>query len=277
MTQIANCVRTFQVIAKVILILMCCQCLVAAQTVDTSRDPDISAIRNRFQQSAGEFAFEISNSGEKLQLLDRPVSNWSNPERKTPAGALFVWTLNGRPEMVMSTYPTDAVGNFEHEFQSLSVNELVGTLNGRLIWEPRGDAIQWQQVSDKIPVGKTPSMRLVQMRRIAGLYTASLKFGDQPNKLLRLQTTPLYRFDIEKLPHGVLDGAMFAFVQGTDPEVIMLVEARKNADGEELWFVSFARMTVVTAQVEYQSNVVWEVQWGRTGFDSHYNVFRSAN
>ncbi len=237
----------------------------------------VDSMRDRFQKSASQFEFTVSSSGEKLQLLNRPVSNWSNPERKTIAGALFVWTLKGRPEMLMCTYPTDNAGNYEHEFQSLSVESLSGSRQGSVIWEPRSEAVQWQAVQANIPIGKTPAMRLVQMRRIASLYTAKLVFTKQPDRMLRLQTTPLHRYDAAQLPETVIDGALFAYVQGTDPEVIAMVEARKNAAGEEAWHIAFARMTVVSAKVEYQSATVWEVEWGQRGFFSHYNVLKNSD
>jgi hypothetical protein len=237
----------------------------------------VEAMRDRFEKSAGEFEFTVASTGEKLQLLNRAVSKWSNPERKTHAGALFVWTLKGRPEMLMCTYPTDNVGNYEHEFQSLSVESISGARQGSVFWEPGSEAVQWQPIPANIPVGKTPAIRLVQMRRIASLYTAKLVFTKQPDQMLHVQTTPLHRYDADQLPETVVDGALFAYVQGTDPEVVAMVEARKNAAGEETWHIAFARMTVVSAKVEYQSATVWEVEWGQRGFFSHYNVLKNSD
>lgn len=66
--------------------------------------------------------FEItggSTGTEKLELVEQPILNWSNPERRTPAGALFLWTLDGRPQVAMGIYPV-ADMTLDHEFQSLS-------------------------------------------------------------------------------------------------------------------------------------------------------------
>ena len=103
------------------------------------------------------------------------------------------------------------------------------------------------------------------------------RFTKQPNKILRVQTSALHRYDADHLPETIVDGALFAYVQGTDPGVVAMVEGRKNAAGEETWHIAFARMTVVSANVEYQSATAWEVEWGQRGFFSHYNVRKNTD
>jgi hypothetical protein len=50
----------------------------------------------------------------------------------------------------------------------------------------------------------------------------------------------------------VLDGAVFAFVQGTDPETLLMVEARKTGDAWQRQF-AFARMNSVQFVATYRS------------------------
>ena len=61
------------------------------------------------------------------------------------------------------------------------------------------------------------------MRRLARQFSASVnddKFGRQQ---LRLLSKPLYSYG--KAGSQVLDGAIFAFAKGTNPEVLVLIEA----------------------------------------------------
>jgi hypothetical protein len=53
-------------------------------------------------------------------------------------------------------------------------------------------------------------------------------------------STPLYRY--EKPPGDVLEGAVFAFVLGTDPELLLVLEARRD-EGATVWQYALARMT----------------------------------
>ena len=73
---------------------------------------------------------------------------------------------------------------------------------------------------------------------------------------LRLLTTPVARYG----KAGVVpeDGALFAFVEGTDPEVFLFVEARKGVNGPE-WQYACAPMSCWPLKVEHKGRNVWEV------------------
>ena len=67
----------------------------------------------------------------------------------------------------------------------------------------------------------------------------------------RLLTQPIYRVPAD----ARTDAALFAFVQGTDPEVVLLVEA-VNSTG---WRYALARMTVVAIAADLNDARVWEL------------------
>ena len=75
---------------------------------------------------------------------------------------------------------------------------------------------------------------------------------------LRLLPQPLYRY--ESTDPDVLDGAVFAFVTsaGTDPEVILMVEARKpSGGGEPVWHYAVGRFTDLNLWVRHKGTVVF--------------------
>jgi hypothetical protein len=87
---------------------------------------------------------------------------------------------------------------------------------------------------------------LRQMKDLAQRFRS--KMVDPENgshEPLRLLPSALYRYDIaagqEQQP-DVLDGAMFAFVMGTDPESLLMIEARRTAEGDQ-WQYSAAKRT----------------------------------
>ena len=56
----------------------------------------------------------------------------------------------------------------------------------------------------------------------------------------------------------MVDGAVFAFAEGTDPEVLVILEARRDADHPEgRWSYSVARMTSPGVEVRLGDPVVW--------------------
>jgi hypothetical protein len=76
------------------------------------------------------------------------------------------------------------------------------------------------------------------MKALAREFAASMKDEQGESYQLRLLTQPLVRYE----PEGkqVLDGALFSFSLGTDPEVILLLEARAVKEGFQ-WHYACAR------------------------------------
>jgi hypothetical protein len=57
----------------------------------------------------------------------------------------------------------------------------------------------------------------------------------------------------------VLDGAIFAIVLGTDPELLLLIEARRDGH-EHRWQYAVARMNDNSLAVYYQGRKVWRAE-----------------
>jgi hypothetical protein len=74
---------------------------------------------------------------------------------------------------------------------------------------------------------------------------------------LRLLPQPLYRDESTADP-DILEGALFALVSsaGTDPEIILLLEARKSPSGAQ-WFYGAARFSDMNLWLKHKGNEVW--------------------
>jgi hypothetical protein len=74
--------------------------------------------------------------------------------------------------------------------------------------------------------------------------------------LLRLTPAPLYRF--ASTNPEVLDGAIFSYLwdTGTDPEFLLVLEARKTSDGFR-WYFAPARFTYREVWLTYENREVW--------------------
>ena len=54
-----------------------------------------------------------------------------------------------------------------------------------------------------------------------------------------------------------LDGAIFAYARLTDPDVLLVLEARASEGGETLWQYALARMHGGKLRVRYRDEEVW--------------------
>jgi hypothetical protein len=114
-----------------------------------------------------------------------------------------------------------------------------------------------QPVPNAAGPAETAALRLRQMRSLATEFKAFFDLPDNRSEL-RLLPQPLYRY--ENTGPDLVDGALFAFVQATDPEVLLLLEARMQGDRLQ-WHYGFARMSMVNLRAAHKEQEVWKVPW----------------
>jgi hypothetical protein len=228
---------------------------------ESSKDETQTAQRLKdLKRAAGMYRIVLdTDRAKELALRDEPILRWTNPLRKTDDGAVFLWTAGGRPEAIASFYRYRNEERLveEHEFQSLATTGLTAARDGTVIWAPREAGLTLAPIPGAPKPGATPSERLRQMRTLAREFHAYFDLPRDQSEL-RLLTRPLYRYETSRpdLP----DGALFAFVQTTDPEVLLLIEARP-AGGALAWHYALARMSMVNLRAQHKERPVWRVDW----------------
>ena len=112
----------------------------------------------------------------------------------------------------------------------------------------------------------TAGARLLQMRRLAQEFTGHEVDSEGKKWDLRLLPAPLYRYPGGKT--GVVDGALFTLVSnaGTDPEVLLLIEA-KETDGKLRWQFACGRFSDRSLYVQRKDKEIW------TSIRSETNTF----
>jgi hypothetical protein len=104
-------------------------------------------------------------------------------------------------------------------------------------------------------------VRLRQMRKLAREFSAKLVPPNRTVVPLRLLSAPIYRYPPPDRRSEVIDGAVFAFAQATDPEVLLIIEAIGNNPQDERWRYGLARMSMVPTKVMHHDQIVWETDW----------------
>ena len=195
------------------------------------------------------------------KLYPEPLLRWNNQVIREDDGFLFIWTEGekGRPVAGAQFFLVDR--DWNHEFQSLSTNgfdaQCDGEEGGQWSWQPKKGAIDFVK-ADKIkePAATAPQ-RLSQMKSIADRFTAAVDLqGDFASpEQLRLLATPIYRYSANE--HSIVDGAIFAFVQGTNPEILLVIEA-EGTGSDKAFRYGFARMSSFYLRVQRGDEVVWK-------------------
>lgn len=212
----------------------------------------------------GRCEFTAGEAGTaKLVLHPEPILRWSNPTAGTVFGEVYVWTDNGRPAVVASWYRWFSPDwGRTLEVCSLSDSRVAGRVDDARFWNPEKPGLMLKPLTNADPPAKTPATRLVQMRRLAGDFVAHLADtrGDDSGvkRQLRLLTQPVFRYPAVNATSSYLDGALFAFVEGTDPEAFLVLEATKTKD-DIRWNFGLVRMNRDALRVTFRDENVWSV------------------
>jgi hypothetical protein len=199
-------------------------------------------------------SFSLSVAGKALKLQAEPVLRWPNPTREVPDGATFIWTLDGRPLAMGCLWRFHGLG---FAFHSLSQDPIEATRAGKEVWRCDKPGFTLEPFADSPVPAKTAATRAAQLRDLARRFKCRLV--GQGKEDLRLLTHPLSVCDLNG--DGLTDLALFAFAQGTDPEVILLLETTDAGKGQE-WRYALTRRSMLALEADLDGKKVWSVEDG---------------
>lgn len=207
-------------------------------------------------------AYELRLKGEEgpqLELSEPPALKWSNNYEATVHGSVLIWTHDGRPQVIACIYKFFTTKDeFSAEFHSLAEGPLTALKRGQVVWQPTAAGIEFKPLAELAAPAKTAPARLVQMRNIARDFSADVTIWSGTNHQLRLMTQPLMRYG--KGSDGLMDGAIFAYARATDPDVLLVLEAKATAGKEPRWEYALARMHGGALKVRYRDDEVWSAE-----------------
>jgi hypothetical protein len=182
-------------------------------------------------------SLEIVSSGSRpkaaLTFASKPLLRYSDPTRGKDAAANVlldagVWRLGteGRPTALVTIeiyQASDTSRVLSFEFLSLSETSYsLKHKTEKIRWDPMGSALKLEELPDAPKPVATAPARLAQMRQLARRFGAKERLNNESIEC-RLMAQPLDRYQSEA--DKIADGAIFAFANGTNPEVGVVFES----------------------------------------------------
>ena len=234
------------------------------------REPDKQEIerRSRHRLEVMQKAIddlEVSSNklpAAALKLGKAPLLRYSDPTRGLQgemAGLVDggVWRMGetGRPTalVTLEIYRVQKDKTIlSHEFDSLTPLELaVSSSRGRM-WNPKTTDLKITPVPDGPRPANSPKARLAQMRQISRRFAVHGKVDKEQKSEYRLLSQPIDRYSDEKA--GLLDGAVFAFANGTNPELALFLEA-----SDEQWSYGVVRLSAAVLFADLDGRQFYQV------------------
>ena len=237
----------------VLLTLLACVLPLAADAEDPPATEDVAVAKT----DVASYTIKTA-AGTPLELRPEPVLFWSNPIRNSgQSGAVFVWMHEGRPAAIASrfTFKYADTLRLKHEFHSLAAEPLRAEYRETRAWTPETAGVNFQPIPDAAKPAAAERLRLLQMKSLARAFAVTLTDPDGGPNSLRLVPQPLLRYGRPEGP--ATDGAIFAWSLGTDPEALLLIEARTGSTGAPHWEYAFARFHYWPLEATRDGKRVW--------------------
>jgi hypothetical protein len=242
---------------------------------------DEKAIAEEFRAfakaEAVAYTMRLEGSDRPLTLQPEPILKWTNPVIGTIYGDVFIWTNQGRPEAVASIYRFySPITHRANEFHSLALVKVTAERDGTAAWTPSRPGLELKPIPGAaVPADSAPA-RLRQMRALAQEFTGRQTDRQGVDRDMRLLAQPIYRYENTK--GDLIDGGLFVFVVGTDPEAFLLIEARRPPGGAPEWQFGATRMNSINLRLNHRGREIWnapEIPWEQVWDPRQpYTVFR---
>lgn len=184
----------------------------------------------------------------------KPLLRYTDPTRgSTESNVLLdasVWRLgeSGRPTALVTLEIYRASGTeglLSYEFASLTHDKftLRHKQNEKITWDATGSAVTMAALPGAPMPAKNATGRLTQMRQLARQFKVIEKLRNEQSLECRLLAQPIDRYS--SAAAGITDGAIFAFANGTNPELGLLLECDTTS-----WSYGAVRLSAAETTVE---------------------------
>ena len=196
----------------------------------------------------------------KVKRIEKPVLYFGDPTRGHNRGSVWLWGEKGRPVAVLELFRN---GNAKMAW----VCSLCNTSGGKVRasrdckpwWRENESVIELKDVPAATAPAADATVRGRQIKQLAGKFTGHQFWNPDNSRFeLRRLEKPLHTY--RDPDAGALDGALYALANGTNPEVLLFLEARANPKGaaKPTWRFAVGRTSHAELHLLYDDKEVFE-------------------
>jgi hypothetical protein len=202
--------------------------------------------------------YRMMDRKSEAALAPEPVLRYVDNTRRIHESSLWIWGPQGRPAAIVAIeyYDDPPRGaRWLYEIASLSTERIAVERGGDINWTATEAGLQFQAIGGAAPMADKTARRLSQMKDLLRRFSAHEHEGTEGRLELRPLARPLYRYEDDA--QNVVEGAIFAFASGTNPEVLLVLEAHGRKERPAEWKFAAAQMTGAAVVVKLDGQEVW--------------------
>lgn len=235
-------------------------------------EPCSKSIEQERLETMREHALKMEFRANELQfpksLIDQPLFRYDDQARGYVDGA--VWRLGavGRPKAIVTTELHPKYYNEPRivcDYLSLTDTRFIARVADNTTWTPSSSAVEMKPLSGGPKLAEAKPQRLFQLKKMSERFEGH-QFVEGVELELRLLPRPIDRYQPSDRDDS--DAAIFVFVSGRNPGVLLVIEAK-----EDEWQYGVGRLSGPSAlTLALDGKVVWEVKPAEYAWNASYTA-----
>ncbi len=231
----------------------------SADDLKEQRQKELDAMRRRAEATT---VWRIDGGARtRLKLMPEPLFRYSDQPRKVGDATLWGFGAKGRPQVLemVESYRIPGAPQWMRCLTSLSEGLIEAEWRGGEQWSATRPGLELRVLPSAPKLAAGAAARLRQVKEAARRFAATIK-EPHGQEEMRLQPQPFCRYaDTESC---VQDGAIFAFsTNGTNPDLLLVIEIHGKESGESVWKYGLARMTLGQLSVRLDGKDTWSAAY----------------
>ena len=222
-------------------------------------------------EHAGNFRFKAAEKDFPERLQADPLFRYDDETRGYIDGTVWRLGATGRPRAIITTelHPNYRGGGPRVVYDALSINrEPFAATSTKFIWNPTGPAVEMKPSPAGPAPAATAAQRMSQIKELSRRFTATQDIEETERVLVQLRRLPREIDRYQPTSHGKADGAIFLFVNGRNPGLVLLVET----DGTS-WSYGVGRLSQPsTLTMKLDDEVVWQQPYASLSSNKPYTA-----
>lgn len=190
------------------------------------------------------------------QLQDQPLFRYDDLTRGYVDGTVWRLGESGRPKAIVTSELHPSYGGQPRivcDYLSLSEQPFLADVITGTTWMPKGSAAKMEAIPNGPPLNANKTLRLFQLKKMAERFSAHQTVEGQE---LELRLLPRHIDRYQPAESDDSDAAIFLFVSGRNPGIVLLIEAIDST-----WHYGIGRLSgPSTLTVSLDGTPVWSVE-----------------
>jgi hypothetical protein len=249
----------------------------AKEKAEKAVKPDTgSEIRRAAEQVVDGIEVEVLSDSQwsRVKRIQKPLLFYGDSTRDNDRGSLWAWGEKGRPVALIELFQNvNERKEWVYTVCNTSGKRVRASRGGSPWWRGNDSATEPKDIPGAPAPSTDAATRQRQLKLLAQKFTGH-EFWDPNNSRyeLRRLERPLVTYRDEA--GGILEGGLFTLANGTNPEILLFVEARVDArnGSKAVWQFAVGRVSHAEFHLEYDGKEVSSAPRGDgvSGWDKPY-------